>query len=188
MRRKIASGTDREILQASRDGRGGFEVFYRRHRDLILAFLAKRVRDRELAADLMAETFADALLAVHDDRRDLPDAPLPWLLTIAHRKLIDSYRRGRVQADARQRLGLEPLVIEDADLQRVDDVAADVDVLARLEAQLPADQFYALKARVLDDRAYPDIATELGCSEAVVRMRVSRALTTLRTSTGAVSK
>lgn len=35
---------------------------------------------------------------------------------------------------------------------------------------------------MLEDRGYADIAGELRCSESVVRMRVSRALKTLRTA------
>ncbi|WP_371683492.1 sigma factor-like helix-turn-helix DNA-binding protein [Solirubrobacter soli] len=36
-------------------------------------------------------------------------------------------------------------------------------------------------ARVVDDRDYDEIATELDCSAQVVRQRVSRGLRTLRT-------
>jgi len=46
---------------------------------------------------------------------------------------------------------------------------------------LPQDQRVAIQARVLDERSYPDIAGELGTSEAAVRMRVSRGLAALRT-------
>ena len=174
--------SDRELLQASRDGDDGFDAFFRRHRKAVLAFHAQRVREPELAADLTAETFAAALLAVHDRARPLPEMPVAWLFTIAHRKLIDSYRRGQVEDDARRRLALEPLVLEDADIERIGEIANDTDVIAELARQLPADQFQALRARILDERDYADIASELGCSRAVVRMRVSRALNTLRTA------
>ena len=46
--------------------------------------------------------------------------------------------------------------------------------------ELPADQRTAIQARVLDERAYPEIASELGTSETAVRMRVSRGLASLR--------
>jgi RNA polymerase sigma-70 factor, ECF subfamily len=173
---------DRELLCESRRGNGGFEAFYRRHCEAVLAFHAQRVRDPEQAADLTAETFAAALLAVHDRSRELPDAPVAWLFTIAHRKLIDSYRRGRVEADARGELGLAPLALDDQDIERIIEVSASTDVASELAAHLPSDQFHALRARVLDEREYADIARELECSEAVVRMRVSRALKKLRTA------
>jgi hypothetical protein len=41
-----------------------------------------------------------------------------------------------------------------------------------------------LRARVLDEEPYPDIAGRLRCSEAVVRKRVSRAKAHVRTALG----
>jgi RNA polymerase sigma factor (sigma-70 family) len=186
--RKRAEPSDAELLIASRAGHGGFSDFYRRRHGLVLAFLLKRASDRELAADLMAETFADALIAVQDRDRALPDVPVAWILTIAHRKLIASYRRGKVEADARERLQLEPLPIDDGDLRRVEEVAAEVDVMEQLRALLPPDQVEVLRARVLDGRPYEEIAGDLQCSQAVVRMRVSRALNTLRKTPEAFSR
>ncbi len=46
--------------------------------------------------------------------------------------------------------------------------------------RLPDDQREAVRARVLDERSYPDIAGELDTSELVVRKRVSRGLSNLR--------
>jgi RNA polymerase sigma-70 factor (ECF subfamily) len=119
-------------------------------------------------------------VAVHDSSRPVPDTPLAWLFTIAHRKLIDAYRRGRVEDEARRRLALEPLVLEDDDIARINEISGATDVALELARKLPEDQFEALQARVLDDRSYADIAGELNCSETVVRMRVSRALNKLR--------
>jgi RNA polymerase sigma factor (sigma-70 family) len=117
---------------------------------------------------------------VHDRTRRLPDAPLAWLFSIAHRKLIDSYRRGRVEETARRRLSLERLVLAEEDIECVHATAGSTDVALELARQLPRDQYDALRARVLDERGYAEIARDLDCSEAVVRMRVSRALKTLR--------
>lgn len=46
--------------------------------------------------------------------------------------------------------------------------------------ELPAEQREAVRARVLDERTYPEIAAELRCSESVVRQRVSRGVRTMR--------
>ena len=45
---------------------------------------------------------------------------------------------------------------------------------------LPPDQRDAVRARVLDQDDYAEIATRLECSQSVVRKRVSRGLATLR--------
>lgn len=104
-----------------------------------------------------------------------------WLLGIARNKLRESRRRGRVESSARRRLGVQSLQITDHDLDRVEELASrDREILAALDG-LPEDQREALRRRVLDERAYTEIADELGCSEAVVRKRVSRGgLMTLR--------
>jgi RNA polymerase sigma factor (sigma-70 family) len=172
---------DRGLLELARMGYGEpFDALYRRHRRVVLTFLARRVSDYELAADLLAETFAALLLLVRSEERELPDTPIAWLLTTARRLVIDSYRRGRVEAAARERLRMRPLVIADADIERIAEIAAETDLLRELAEVLPPDQLAALRARVLDELDYPAIARQLRCSEAVVRQRVSRALRTLR--------
>lgn len=180
--------TDRKLLERTRSGDAqAFGEFYRHRRTTVLAFLRPRVRNAELAADLMCETFASALTVVHDRGRELPHEPIAWLLTIARNELVDALRRGTVAEGARRRLSLQRLVLDDEDLAAIDDVAADADLMADLARELPAEQLDALRARVLDERPYPDIAAELGCSQAVVRKRVSRALLTLRLNRGAQS-
>jgi RNA polymerase sigma-70 factor (ECF subfamily) len=175
---------DALLLHEAREGRPeAFETVYRRHNKVVLAFLARRVSQPELAADLLAETFAALLVLVRDPNRALPRSPVAWLLGTARHLLIDSYRQGRVEAAARERLQMQPLLLDDRDLQRIEEISAETDILAELAAILPADQLSALRARVIDEWDYGTIARELSCSEAVVRKRVSRALKTLRNST-----
>jgi RNA polymerase sigma factor (sigma-70 family) len=176
------SRTDDELLRATPDDPESFGVFYRRHVDAVLAFFRVRTGDPELAADLMAETFAAAMLAAprFKPRREPAAA---WLFTIARRKLIDSWRRGRVEDGARRRLGVEPIELDDGGLARIDSLIDDQRnprPLIELMDRLPEDQREALRMRVLDERDYEDIARELECSQAVVRQRVSRATRGLR--------
>lgn len=176
---------DRTLLERARGGDAhAFGDFYGRRHRAVLAFLRPRVRDAELAADLMCETFAAALMVVHDRKRELPREPVAWLLTIARNELLDALRRGVVADGARRRLCLQRLVLDDEDLAAIDDAAAESDLMVALAEELSAEQLEAFTARVLDERDYPDIAAELGCSQAVVRKRVSRALLTLRLNRG----
>ena len=174
---------DDQLLGAFAKGNpDAFVTFYRRHVASVLAFFLRRTGDRELTADLTAEVFAAALLA---GRRYRPgDKPaLAWLYGIAAHKLADSRRRGRVEVRARKRLAMEPLVIQDEDIARIDELAATADSQARLEAavqELPKAQRDAVLARVVEERAYTEIAERMACSEMVVRQRVSRGLRTLR--------
>jgi RNA polymerase sigma-70 factor, ECF subfamily len=181
MAESVGSTRDGELLERTRAGeRDAFGEVYKRRRDLVLAFLLKRTGDPEVAMDLMAETFAAALLALADRPPAIAGSAAPWLLTIARNALIDSYRRGRVEDGARRRLAMEPVQISDGDVEQVLKIAAEADLLAQLSGELPPEQFDALRARVLDDRGYQEIAQRLGCSPGVVRKRVSRAIATLR--------
>jgi RNA polymerase sigma-70 factor (ECF subfamily) len=155
-----------------------FATLYRRFEGPVLAFALRRTRDPELAADLAAETFAAALRA-YRRRPVAPDEQPAWLFTIARTKLIDSWRRGQVDDAARRALRMQPITLEDPDLLRI--AALGEEPLTQLLQQLPEPQRAAVRARILDERDYEDIARELRCSEQVVRQRVSRGLAALRT-------
>ncbi len=164
---------------AARDG-AAFAVFYRRHLPPVLAFLLRETRDREAAADLAAEVFAAVLLGSSRYAEQGVSAT-PWVIGIARNKLLMSFRRGRVEARARHRLGFQAVALDDGDLERIEEVArGDGGRLAALVEDLPDDERYAVRSRVLEDRPYREIATELKCSELVIRKRVSRGLARMR--------
>jgi RNA polymerase sigma factor (sigma-70 family) len=172
---------DRALLERTRQGDpAAFGQFYRRHHAMVLAFVRGRVPTADAAADLMSEVFATALLAVHRGQTAEVDRPVAWLLTLARNKLVDSLRRGKVDAAARRELGIPPATLDDDDIARIEELASSDGRLLALAHGLPSDQWEALNARVLDERTYPEIAQSLGCSELVARKRVSRALKTLR--------
>ena len=164
---------------ASRDG-AAFAVFYRRHVPMVLAYLLRQTRNRETAADLAAEVFAAILLAA-GRYSEQHESAAPWVLAIARNKLLMSLRRGRVEAQARQRLGFQAVTIEDEDLDRLERIAlAGGGRLVQLLDSLPEDERVAVRSRVVDERPYGEIAGELRCSEMVVRKRVSRGLARMR--------
>ncbi len=156
-----------------------FSAFYRRHLRVVVGWYARRT-DPELTADLTAEVFAAVLIAAARYEAS-HDSAVAWLLGIARNVLGHSLRRGRVDARARQRLGASPLTVEDDDLARVLELADDEASLATILLEdLPADERKAVRARVIEERDYGEIARSLGCSEMVVRKRVSRGLARLR--------
>ena len=168
---------DEGLLASARAEPAAFGAFYRRHEDQVLGYFLVRVGDPEVAADLTAETFAAALASCHRFRPRRKKPASAWLFGIARNKLAMSRRQGRVEARARRRLGMAPLVLTDDSIERIG--ALDHTALALVD-DLPGNQQDALRARVIDERDYPDIAKDLRCSEAVVRKRVSRGLETLR--------
>jgi RNA polymerase sigma factor (sigma-70 family) len=173
---------DAQLLVTAASGdRAAFEQFYRRWLPAVTRYHLRRVGSREVAFDLTAETFAAVVVALGDFDPERGSGP-GWLFAIAEHKLRTSFRRGRVEARARRELGHHRLVLDDEDLARVDDLAS-LAGSARVEellSGLPPSQEKAVRARVLDERSYAEIAGDLRCSEAVVRQRVHRGLERLR--------
>ncbi len=173
---------DRVLAAAARDPRA-FAAFYERYERPMLGFFVRRTADPELAADLTAEVFAAALGACARYRPGQAPASA-WLFGIAQHKLAKSRRRGVVEDRARRRLGMAPLILDDQDLERIEHLAGADDSVEGLLEGLPLDQRAAVRARILEERSYEEIAGALRCSPAVVRKRVSRGLARLRDQLG----
>ena len=142
----------------------------------MLGWLVRRTGRADLAADLAAETFAAAYLS-SGRFRDGPEPALAWLLGIARNKLLTSLRHDRVEQRARRRLGMEPLALDDEALRRVE--GTDARLLALVEG-LPPELRDAVRARVMDEKDYREVAARLQVSEALARKRVSRGIAALR--------
>lgn len=168
--------SDEQLL--ARGDADGFAALYERRYPLIRGYLRRRLGGHpDLVLDLVAETFARAL-----ERREQFDGErgpaAAWLIGIARHLLLDAARRGRVDDASRRRLGMERIAYEQHDLDVLElDGESE---LGRALTRLPEEQREAIEKRVLEDQSYEAIATGIGCSEQVVRKRVSRGLATLR--------
>jgi RNA polymerase sigma factor (sigma-70 family) len=172
--------SDSELLGAVRSDPDAFAHFYDRYETVVVGYLARRVFDPELVADLTAEVFAAALHGAAGYRPGAPTA-VGWLLTIAHNVWANSVRGRRVEARARLRLGIRDAVsFQEDELERVESIASHGEWLSDLLMRLPSEQAQAIRARVLEERDYGEIAYELQTSELVIRKRVSRGLASLR--------
>ena len=171
---------DEQLLAAIAASDGdAFSVFYRRHLPQTVGYLLRETRDREVAADLAAEVFSSVLLCARRYRPER-DTAVPWVLAIARNAVGASRRHRRVEDRARRRLGFEPIELDDHDLERTEQLADEGGRVVALVESLPQPERDAVTARVVDERGYAEIATDMRCSELVVRKRVSRGLARLR--------
>lgn len=172
---------DRDLLVAARSDREAFAELYRRHVAGVLAYFARALGRSDLAFDLTAETFAAALLAL--PQYEPTAAPgQAWLYAIAHNRMVDSLRRGEAEARARERLGMQAILLSEEGESAINRIIERLDGRAAFELaqDLPPEQRQALTERFVEDRDYAEIAAEMRCSEQVVRKRVSRGLRGLR--------
>jgi RNA polymerase sigma-70 factor (ECF subfamily) len=174
--------SDRDLLRSTPHHAQAFGEFYRRHERRLLAYLVRRTRSGELAADLCAEAFAAALEACCAGV-DVPEVPVAWLFGIANHKLADGARRSRVEDRARVALQMRVVELTRGQISDIERLCADAEAATLLEGLAP-DQRRALLAHVIDDEPYGDIAVGLRCSQSVVRKRVSRGLAELRLRLG----
>src|SRR5689334_3457730 len=107
------------------DDPDAFEEFYRAHLGLVRRFVARRVADPHLAADLIAEVFLAAIDSARTYRRDR-GSPAGWLTGVARHVVAAEFRRQARDRDATRRLsGRRHL---------------DADSLTRLEERIDAER------------------------------------------------
>ncbi len=163
--------SDAELLAATPRDPDAFALFYRRHVRDVMAFVGRRAPAADVG-DLVSEVFATAL--VHRRRFDPARGTAgAWLVGIAANKLAHARRRGLVEARMYKRIGGRRLMVDLNELE----LGPGADELL---GGLPDDQRRAVAARVLADKPYALIAQEEAVSAQVVRKRVSRALSALR--------
>ena len=173
------TGSDEQLLTASVTRAAEFVDLYDRVLPGLLAYFARRTFDAQVAADLTAETLADAFASRRRFRPRGDGSASAWLYAIAARKLGRYLRRQHVDDAARRRLGMERIELAPDDVARIE-ALIDFEHVGREIRQafdtLHADQREALRLRVIEGRSYPDVARALGCSEQAARARVSRGL------------
>ena len=170
--------TDSELLVASRTEPEAFTELYRRHAEDLLRYFARRTLDPEAAAELTAETFAEAF-ASRGNYRDQGVNGVAWLYGIARHRLGRFFRSGRVDAAARRKLGMPERDLPPEDYERIEDLidfAPIRQALVEALETLSEDQREAMRLRVIDGLGYAEVAERLRCSEQNARQRVSRGL------------
>jgi RNA polymerase sigma factor (sigma-70 family) len=155
--------------------------FYERNALRLRSWLRRETGSTDLANDLTAETFAQALVSLRRFRGSTEAEAVAWLYGIAHNLLRQYRRRQRVETSARRRLGMP--VRDYAEYDEAEELA-DAQLLApALEealAGLPEHEREALDLRVVGGLRFDEIAERLAVASPAARMRVTRALRALR--------
>lgn len=173
--------TDDELMaRVSGGDQDAFAALFERYRRPVFAYLARLAGDRQLAEDLLQETF----LRVYRERESY--RPLgqfrAWLFTIARRLIIDHARSQRLVSE----LDAETLELAATDepTEGRAEARALLDRLERaLDALPPAHREVVLLSRFagLDANA---IAGLTGSTPGAVRVALHRALHRLRAALG----
>lgn len=177
----MSDRTDAELLRSARRDASAFREFYERWSERLMAYFYRRTFDAEVAADLVADTFAIAFFKA-SRYRDTGSEPGAWLYGIARRELSRLRRRRSIETRALKRLGVTKPPLDDESIRRIEEVVdaeAYRSTLGAALGRLSSGEREAVRLRVVEDRPYAEVATSLGCSEGTARVRVHRALNRL---------
>nr|WP_276568203.1 sigma-70 family RNA polymerase sigma factor [Xanthomonas sp. CFBP 8151] len=179
------TGSDEQRPRDEEDTqRADFDAAVSRHRDELLAFMHRRLGDRETAADLTQETFSRMM--TYRDAPEIEDHRL-MLFQIAN-NLILEFLRAQKRRQAGRHLSLEdagqisesqPAVEEIANARQVIDL-----LLEQTIADLPPKCRIAFVLNRFGGLSQPQVAEEMGISQRMVEKHIQRALLACREAVG----
>jgi RNA polymerase sigma-70 factor (ECF subfamily) len=175
---------DRLAKRAQRGDAQAFASLYRQSHPLVMRFLSRRLGDAATAEDLCAKTFERVVgkLGSFDGKKGVFEA---WVIRIARNALIDHLR---AQRQSMGESALEGLVEHGPDpLQQVLQ-GERMRHLGELLQSCSAQERELIALRYGDGLRHRAIAELLGISEAAVRKRLSRAISTLRQRSRALAQ
>lgn len=162
----------RALVDNARRDPSKFGKLYEMYFELVYAYIARRVRNRETAEDLTSEVFHKALANLGNfEWRGAPFGA--WLIRIAANAVADHLKR-----DARDHAKCSPPQepSTEPDMQAIEHRAQ----LFRLVNDLPDDQRRVIYGRFVDERSIREMALELGRSEGAIKQLQFRAVENLR--------
>lgn len=175
--------SDAELLRRAGAEAAAYREFYGRHSMKLDAWLTRCVGNKDIAAELTAEAFAQAWFGLKNFDPEKGEDGAGWLYGIGRNLVRQYFRKERIERSARKKLGVLGETTVDEATERLAFVAIDVELRAAVQS-LPAHEREAIKLRVVSELSYREVAAVLECTETAARIRVSRALKRLREKLG----
>ena len=163
-----------------------FTRFYRAHVDEVTSFVARRVADPHLVADLTAEVFVAVIDAAPRYRGSF-GGPRTWLYGIARNVIAGERRRAAHELRVASRIAGRRL-LDDDDIARLEeriDAESPGRAACRALAGLPPDERAVLELVAIDGLPVKDAAAALGIRQGTARVRLHRARRVARQAMGA---
>lgn len=165
---------------SSSDHRTAIEALFRESYSLVLANVATRCRDLDVAEEAVQDALVEALRIW--PARGIPDNPPGWITTVARRRAIDRIRRQTTLARKSEILA----GLEKAELERAAMSSASVEddrlgmLFACCHPSLSVDKQVALTLRAVGGLTTPEIAHAFLVTEATMAQRMVRAKAKIR--------
>ncbi len=150
----------------------GFLAAYDEHSDALFRHCLIRVRDREVALDIVQETFSRTWLYLSEGKK--VEYIRAFLYRIANNLIVDGARKKKSSS-------LDALMDDDGFEVKDESIKDPADIPAAREAMVmlkSLDEIYrtAITMRFIDEMTPREIAHALGVSENVVSVRIHRGI------------
>ena len=150
---------------------GEFEEFYDRALPVVFGYFVTRCGGRkDLAEELTQETFLSAVQSIDDGAS--VEAQLPWIVSIARRRLVDYYRKQERLERNDRAAGLSTYSRPEGGTTRPTTVA-EARLMTALD-RVAATHRLALTLRYVDDLPVKEVARLMGRSEAAAESLIRR--------------
>jgi len=148
------------------DNMQAFEVIYGRYERRVYSYISKRVKDKEVVADI----FQNSLTKFHRSR-NLYDPKYPlisWFYTITKSELLDYIKKKR-DVFVNLTFDIEQIQNEEVDLLDLED-----------ESLLSINEKKAIELRYYEEKGFGEISKILETSESNIRKIISRGIKKLK--------
>lgn len=171
---------DALINQALNGSERGWNKLVKRYENVVYTYALKMTGNQADAMDLMQETFISVCNSLHQFKGN--SSFKTWLMSLAHYRCVDFYRRKRLDRDGEK--NVEHLVSVDSWSQpcgehEVQQSRAEV---VKLLMQLPFEQKLVVELKMFQQLTFEQIAEQLGGSVNTVKSQFYSALSKLKRS------
>ena len=177
---------DRQLSSLMRKAQDGDQAVYASLLRAVLPILKRVVQARLgfLPAMDREDLVQDILMSLHAARATYdPARPFkPWLMTIAHNRMVDQARRNSRRAANEVTVDEYPTDVVDADAGAAADPYGDPEELRQAIKALPKGQRSAIELLKLREMSLKEASQATGMSISALKVSVHRAIGTLRTS------
>jgi RNA polymerase sigma-70 factor (ECF subfamily) len=166
----------KNYLQKAQNGQtDAFGLIYDHFSDKIYRFIYFRTGHREVAEDILSDTFVKAWQKIY--QINSPEALSGWLYQIARNNIIDYYRLKKETIALEE---VQDFLIDAVSSVDTIDLNLDQKKILALLPQLSFDQQEVIKYRFFEDLTPEEIAYVLGKTEGAIRVLQHRAIARLK--------
>jgi RNA polymerase sigma-70 factor, ECF subfamily len=163
------------LIRAQRGDREAFGYIYDHFRERIFKFIFFRVGHKEMAEDLMSDTFVKAWIKISDISS--PRALSAWIYQVAKNNIIDYYRIRKTTIDIEE--VSETLIDGDNPIDSANLKIEHRHLISILD-KISSEQRLVIEYKFFEDLTNEEIASIMGKTEGAIRVLQHRAILKLK--------